>query len=93
MGKGLKNVYLVLFLVFNKKQMLKSITSKLQFNPRDSSTVMKEEKGKARVSARRRKTGKCSAAVVRLESLKSQGIIKERQKLKYHVLVTKSVMP
>ena len=70
MGKGHKNVYLVLFLVFNKNQILKSITSKLQFNPRDSSTVMKEEKGKARVSARR-KMGKCSAAVVRLESLKS----------------------
>lgn len=71
MGKGHKNVYLVLFLVFNKNQILKSITSRLQFNPRDSSTVMKEEKGEERVSAKRRKMSKCSAAVVRLESLKS----------------------
>lgn len=48
MEKGPKNVYLVLFLVFSKKkQILKSIISKLQFNPRDSSSVMKEEKGEA----------------------------------------------
>lgn len=72
MGKGYKNAYLVLLLVFNKKRILKSITSKLQFNPRDSSTVMKEDKGKARVSTRRRKMGKCSTAVVKLECLKSR---------------------
>lgn len=56
---------------------------------------MKEEKGKARVSTRRRKMALQWSGWNALKAglgFKSQGMIEERQKLKHHVLATKSVM-